>query len=101
MSQNHKEAPNGEGRLLNVSMRFTEAARQEPPTGWTVLECLDDDRQMVNEHLASALSDPRARYVRVPVQLLARFSALAADLSSHLWRNTAEVMDLPLVAGDE
>ena len=103
-----KKPDNSPGQLyhLDLDTAFTPVSQpgrpprrkptHSPPTGWTVLECLDDDRAMVNEYLASALCDPQARTVRLPIQLLGRFSALAADLSSHLWRNWSDVMDLPL-----
>lgn len=100
MSRRKEDDP---GQLWHLDFRKAGEPRPRqrtsppgPPTGWTVLECLDDDRHMVNECIARALCDPQAKYVRVPVQLLARFSAVAADLSDHLWRNWPAELDLPL-----
>lgn len=68
----------------------------DPPTGWDALSCLDERRDRINGCLANALCDPGASFVRVPVDLLASVSALAADVSNHLWSHDVPAMDEPL-----
>lgn len=109
MSARKEKPDDSPGQLyhFNPDVAFTPLGETRPNrqprppvngyvTGWNVLECLDDDRQAVNQYLANALCDPHAKVVKVPVQILARFSALAADLSNHLWRHSSEVMDARL-----
>ena len=85
-----------EGPLYRLTMRPVEVL---PPSLSEVLECLNDDRTVINTHIAQAMCDPDAKYARVPVSILARFSALANDIQSHLWRAHPELMDEPLSSG--
>lgn len=74
----------------------------EPPAYHVLLEVLGDDKHDIDAYLAKACVDPQRRDARVPIQLLARFSALVGDVINHSWRAfPSEIMDAPLAEDNE
>lgn len=84
-----------EGPLYRISMKRAEP--YVPPPLSDVLTCLADDKHMVDACLAKACIDPQRKTATVPIQLLARFSALAGDVMTHLWKHyNSDVMEAPI-----